>query len=292
MRALIGSFVHGNPTGFNRADGAGFELLGGAGSRDRRASTRTSPRVCSAPSRAGASSSPSARRAPGPFSKISPGGSSRPTATRSSPRPSATPSRSGNPSVRVREVDCSVNGSLTAFPQFSPRQTESSSIPMIEGDSEMRQHLRREAGDRGRGTECRERVPRVREFSLSRGLTGRRSAPSIGRHIPNTELLRRLVPILLIAFACIACAGFAFQLVQGKRAALEGGADRARASRRQRRAQSEGQDAGLERRLAGRARREPAQGRDQRRPLRPARRRRGQCPGARPARQLHAPEIC
>jgi aminopeptidase N len=26
-RALIGSFVHGNPTGFNRADGAGFELL-------------------------------------------------------------------------------------------------------------------------------------------------------------------------------------------------------------------------------------------------------------------------
>jgi len=27
VRALIGSFVHGNPTGFNRADGAGFELL-------------------------------------------------------------------------------------------------------------------------------------------------------------------------------------------------------------------------------------------------------------------------
>jgi two-component system cell cycle sensor histidine kinase PleC len=44
----------------------------------------------------------------------------------------------------------------------------------------------------------------------------------IGRHIPNTELLRRLVPILLIAFVCIACAGFAFQLVQGKRSALEG----------------------------------------------------------------------
>jgi aminopeptidase N len=27
VRALIGSFVHANPTGFNRADGAGFELL-------------------------------------------------------------------------------------------------------------------------------------------------------------------------------------------------------------------------------------------------------------------------
>jgi two-component system, cell cycle sensor histidine kinase PleC len=44
---------------------------------------------------------------------------------------------------------------------------------------------------------------------------------SIGRHIPNTELLRRLVPVLLIAFVCIACAGFAFHFVKGKRTALE-----------------------------------------------------------------------
>jgi aminopeptidase N len=29
VRALIGSFVHGNPTGFNRADGAGYRLLAG-----------------------------------------------------------------------------------------------------------------------------------------------------------------------------------------------------------------------------------------------------------------------
>src|SRR5512144_500805 len=43
----------------------------------------------------------------------------------------------------------------------------------------------------------------------------------IGRRLPNTELLRRLVPVLLIAFACIATAGFTFQLVQGKRAALD-----------------------------------------------------------------------
>ena len=27
VRALIGSFVHANPTGFNRVDGAGYELL-------------------------------------------------------------------------------------------------------------------------------------------------------------------------------------------------------------------------------------------------------------------------
>jgi two-component system cell cycle sensor histidine kinase PleC len=44
---------------------------------------------------------------------------------------------------------------------------------------------------------------------------------SISRHLPGTELLRRLIPILLITFACVACAGFAFQLVEGKRAALE-----------------------------------------------------------------------
>ena len=29
VRALIGSFVHANPTGFNRADGAGYKLLAG-----------------------------------------------------------------------------------------------------------------------------------------------------------------------------------------------------------------------------------------------------------------------
>jgi aminopeptidase N len=29
VRALIGSFAHANPTGFNRADGAGYKLLAG-----------------------------------------------------------------------------------------------------------------------------------------------------------------------------------------------------------------------------------------------------------------------
>ena len=44
---------------------------------------------------------------------------------------------------------------------------------------------------------------------------------TIGKHVCKTELLRRLVPILLVAFVLIACAGFTFQLVQGKRAAIE-----------------------------------------------------------------------
>ena len=29
VRAVIGSFIHGNPTGFNRPDGAGYQLLAG-----------------------------------------------------------------------------------------------------------------------------------------------------------------------------------------------------------------------------------------------------------------------
>ncbi len=44
---------------------------------------------------------------------------------------------------------------------------------------------------------------------------------TVGRHVFNTELLRRLVPILLATFVLIACAGFTFQLVQGKRAAID-----------------------------------------------------------------------
>jgi two-component system cell cycle sensor histidine kinase PleC len=43
----------------------------------------------------------------------------------------------------------------------------------------------------------------------------------IGRHLPNAEILRRLVPILLLGFVAIALAGFTFQLIHGKRAALD-----------------------------------------------------------------------
>ena len=35
VRALIGSFANGNPTGFNRADGAGYEFLASSALADR-----------------------------------------------------------------------------------------------------------------------------------------------------------------------------------------------------------------------------------------------------------------
>ena len=43
----------------------------------------------------------------------------------------------------------------------------------------------------------------------------------IGRHLPNAELLRRLVPLLLIGFAIVAIIGFTTQISNGKRAALD-----------------------------------------------------------------------
>jgi two-component system, cell cycle sensor histidine kinase PleC len=43
----------------------------------------------------------------------------------------------------------------------------------------------------------------------------------VGRYMPEAELLRRLVPILLAIFAFVAIAGFAFQLAHGKRDALD-----------------------------------------------------------------------
>ncbi len=43
----------------------------------------------------------------------------------------------------------------------------------------------------------------------------------VGRYLHDTEKLRRLVPILLAAFAAIAAIGFAVQLFQGKHAAFE-----------------------------------------------------------------------
>jgi two-component system cell cycle sensor histidine kinase PleC len=43
----------------------------------------------------------------------------------------------------------------------------------------------------------------------------------VGRHLPSDERLRRLVPLLLACFAAVAITGFALQLIQGKRAALE-----------------------------------------------------------------------
>ncbi|MGV1014807.1 MAG: hypothetical protein ACOYB4_07530, partial [Methyloceanibacter sp.] len=41
--------------------------------------------------------------------------------------------------------------------------------------------------------------------------------------LPRAELLRRLVPILLIAFAAVAFTGFIFQIVKDKRTAIDAG---------------------------------------------------------------------
>jgi two-component system cell cycle sensor histidine kinase PleC len=48
----------------------------------------------------------------------------------------------------------------------------------------------------------------------------------VGRHLPNAEILRRLVPILLVGFVAIALAGFVFQLTHDKRAAFDAASDR------------------------------------------------------------------
>jgi two-component system, cell cycle sensor histidine kinase PleC len=42
----------------------------------------------------------------------------------------------------------------------------------------------------------------------------------IDRHLPSTEVLRRLVPILLIGFGLVAFTGFSYQISNGKQAAL------------------------------------------------------------------------
>ena len=38
----------------------------------------------------------------------------------------------------------------------------------------------------------------------------------VGRHLPEAELLRRLVPLLLIGFVLVALTGFTFQLIHSK----------------------------------------------------------------------------
>jgi two-component system, cell cycle sensor histidine kinase PleC len=43
----------------------------------------------------------------------------------------------------------------------------------------------------------------------------------VGRHLPNAELLRRLVPLLLVGFVAVALIGFTFQLIHSKRTAFD-----------------------------------------------------------------------
>ena len=115
---------------------------------------------------------------------------------------------------------------------------------------------------------------------------------SVGRHLPKTELLRRLVPVLLIGFVLHRLRRLCLPDCPRQARGARCGAATARADRRQRLAQSEGQDARLERNWQGALAGEPAQGRDRRRPHRSARRRRGQDPGAGAARRLARRAIC
>ena len=48
MRALIGSFASGNPTGFNRADGAGYQFLADFTLRVDKANPQTAARILTA----------------------------------------------------------------------------------------------------------------------------------------------------------------------------------------------------------------------------------------------------
>ena len=66
-----------------------------------------------------------------------------------------------------------------------------------------------------RGTEWRGRVPRVGGFAFA-GPHWQDLRAIFGRHLPNDELLRRLVPMLLIGFVADRLIGFTFQLIHGK----------------------------------------------------------------------------
>jgi two-component system cell cycle sensor histidine kinase PleC len=61
----------------------------------------------------------------------------------------------------------------------------------------------------------------AREGFAFAGLDWQNYRAIIGRHLPEAERLRRLVPLLLAGFAVFAVIGFSAQLTLGKRAALE-----------------------------------------------------------------------
>ena len=231
IRALLGSFVHANPTGFNRADGAGYRLLADQALEIDRFNPHVAARLLGA--------FESWRilepRAPGPGQgrawRIS-----RPKALSTDSYEIVTKTLGrGLKSVLCQRV---INRISTAFLWTDDALIDSNDDA---GNSEMRQLLRLEAGERLRGTEWRGRVLRVRD-SLSRGRTGRISARLSAATFPMPSCLRRLVPILLAGFACVAVVGFTLQLIHGKQRRPRCGEPAARADRRYRRAQSEGQD--------------------------------------------------
>ena len=169
------------------------------------ASTRMWRRGCSAPSRAGAFLSRKDRLAPRRCSRISPAKSAVHRQLRD---------RHKDPGRRLESL--AVNGLLTEFPQVSSGQTTPSSIPMAMRAIRRCGNFSGSKQENVRGTEWRGCVRRVTD-SRWRGRTGRISVRSSAAICPNAELLRRLVPLLLIGFVLVALTGFTFQLIHSKR---------------------------------------------------------------------------
>ena len=242
-----------------------------------------SPRACSAPSRAGASSSLSARPAPG---RVLAGLASSKLSTDSYEIVTKTLGA-------VTEFDNLVNRSLTDFPQFFPRQTRVVIDSNDRGDSEMRQLLRVEAGEPLKGDRMsRVHSARERVFAIA-GPDWQELRASIGRHLPKTELLRRAGSGAPPVFASLACLGFAFPDGSGQASALDCcAAERLALHRRQRRAQLKDKTLEARRELAGALAGSLPKGATRRWAHRAARRRRWQYPGACAARRLATPATC
>ena len=126
VRALIGSFVNGNPTGFNRADGAGYEFLAGSALQIDRFNPHMAARLLGAfeswrtlePRRQGSGQEflAAARLEPIVHRQL----------------------RNCHKNPRRRLIRQYVNQLLTIFPQFFLGQS-GTPTPSIGSDSEMRQ---------------------------------------------------------------------------------------------------------------------------------------------------------
>ena len=173
IRALIGSFAHANPTGFNRADGAGYRLLADQALEI----DRFNPHV--------------AARLLGAFESwriLEPGRQARAKAVLEdlAAKSLSTDSyeivtKTLGRGLESRLCQRVINRISTALLWTADALIDSNGDV---GDSEMRQLLRLDAGERLRGTEWRGRVRRVRD-SLSRDRTGRTSAPSSAAIFPT-----------------------------------------------------------------------------------------------------------
>ena len=176
-----------------------------------------------------------------------------PTATRSSQRPWA----------RLESARCQrvINRISTAFLWTDDALIDSNGD---EGDSEMRQLLRLEAGERQGDRMARARSARE-GFALA-GPHWQDLRAIVGRHLPDAERVRRLVPLLLAGFACRRHRlGFAVQLIHGKRAAFDAASHRLELIADSTALNLKDKTLSSSSDWQRRARRKPAQGRDRRR---------------------------